>query len=244
MPRFRLAMRGLRKSAPANPAATQDDVAIVNHRSLTWRDSALRLMQANPGAILFQRNNGRERAGMIVTNFDRRFERQGGLTAAPGRSVVAGVGDPGGSVVAGVGDPGGGVVAGVGDPGGSVIAGVGDPGGAVGITDPGYRVPVHSLDLEFLNHQIVRLPNNDAVCRGIEIDDVTRTQRAARQTFALANGEELDAVVFAQEISLHIINRAAMKLLVAEARAQKRLVILARHEADFLAVHFVGDFKA
>src|SRR5579884_226507 len=210
MPRFRLAMRGLRKSAPANPAATQDDVAIVNHRSLTWRDSALRLMQANPGAILFQRNNGRERAGMIVTNFDRRFERQGGLTA-PGRSVVAGVGDP---------------------------------GGAVGITDPGYRVPVHSLDLEFLNHQIVRLPNNDAVCLGIEIDDVTRTQRAAGQTFALANGEELDAVVFAQEISLHIINRAAMKLLVAEARAQKRLVILARHEADFLAVHFVGNFEA
>ena len=38
---------------PTNPAAADDDIAIVNDRGLTGRDRALRLVQSNAGTIVF-----------------------------------------------------------------------------------------------------------------------------------------------------------------------------------------------
>ena len=51
------------------------NIAIVNYRGLTRSDRALRLVQTNSGAIIFQRRHGRNRSGMIIANLHRRFER-------------------------------------------------------------------------------------------------------------------------------------------------------------------------
>ena len=50
--------------------------------------------------------------------------------------------------------------------------------------------------------------------------------------------------MFANKVSLHIVNFAAMKFVFAEMRSKKRFVIISRHETDFLTVDLIGDFQA
>ena len=80
-------------------------------------------------------------------------------------------------------------------------------------------MPVHAIDLEILHHQIIRVANNHAIRRRIEIDDVTRTRRTTGQSFTLADREQLDPVMFAKTVSIDVVNFAAMKFLFAEMRA-------------------------
>ncbi len=63
-----------RGCGPANPAATQHNVTIVNDRSLSGRYCALRVVQSNMGTIIFQWRNSRRRSGMIISDLDRGFE--------------------------------------------------------------------------------------------------------------------------------------------------------------------------
>src|SRR5207237_4243552 len=69
------------------------------------------------------------------------------------------------------------------------------------------------------------------------------TRRSARKSFTLTNGKEFDAVMLANEISINIVNLAAMKFVFAEVRAQKRFVIISRHETNFLTVDLIGNFQ-
>ena len=55
-----------------------------------------------------------------------------------------------------------------------VVAAIGDRG--AGIIDPGYNVPIHTIDFEFIRDQIVGVADDDAICFRIEIDHVTRTR--------------------------------------------------------------------
>jgi len=103
--------------------------------------------------------------------------------------------------------------------------------------------PICPVDLEFVTDQIVNVANDYAICLGVEIDDVARTRRSARKSFTLTNGEEFDAVMLANEISINIVNLAAMKFVFAEVRAQKRFVIISRHETNFLTVDLIGNFQ-
>ena len=77
-------------------------------------------------------------------------------------------------------------------------------------------MPVHTIDLELVANQIVSLANDDAICGWIEIDHITRTWRTARQSLALTDGEQLDAVMFAKEISGDIINFTAVKFAFSQ----------------------------
>src|SRR5436190_3241893 len=113
-----------------------------------------------------------------------------------------------------------------------------------GLVDPGDWMPICSVDLEFVRHQIISISDNYAIHRRIQIDNVARSWRAARQSFSLANREKLDAVVFAQEIPGNIVNLAAVKLIFAQMRTQKCLVIVAGNKTDFLAIRLVGNFEA
>src|ERR1700694_4208622 len=56
---------------PANPPATDDDVAGVNDGRLPRRDGALRFVQANACAMVLNRRHGGAGAGMTVANLDR-----------------------------------------------------------------------------------------------------------------------------------------------------------------------------
>ena len=105
-------------------------------------------------------------------------------------------------------------------------------------------MPVYAIDLEFIHHQIIGVADDDTICFRIQIGDVTRTRRTAGKSFPLSDREQLDAVVFANEISIDVVNFAAMKFVIAQMRTQKRLVIVAGNETDLLAVDFVGHFQA
>jgi hypothetical protein len=50
--------------------------------------------------------------------------------------------------------------------------------------------------------------------------------------------------VFGNEVSIDIINLAAMKFVFAEVRTQKRFVIISRYETNFLAIDLLGHFQA
>ena len=142
---------GCERGGAANPAAAEDDVAIVKDRGLAGRDGFLRLVQLDARAAVLERRDRRARAGMAVANLHRDFERLVGIAAA---------------------------------------------------------APVHLVDFEFVRDQILGVADDDAVRRRIDIDDVTRLRRTAGQTFALADGEHLDAFVFAEEIALEIVDAA------------------------------------
>ena len=189
-----------RGCGPTDPTAAEYNIAIVNYRGLTRSDRALRVVQTNSGAIIFQRRHSRNRSGMTIANLHDGFE--GAAVNARGYSAVAGV------------------------------------------ADPGSRMPVHTIDVELLANQVVGVANNDAICCRVEVDNVTRPERSARKSFALADGEELDAAVFGNEVSVDIINLAAMKFVFAEVRTQKRFVIISRYETNFLAIDLVGHFQA
>ena len=105
-------------------------------------------------------------------------------------------------------------------------------------------MPIHAVDFEFITNQIFGIADDDAICCRIEIDNVTRPRRTARQPFALSDREQLDAVMFGDEVSIDIVNFAAMKFVFAEMRTQKCFVIVSGNETDFLAVDLVGDFQA
>ena len=122
------------------------------------------------------------------------------------------------------------------------VVGIGDLG--FGITDAGYRNPVHSLDFELVANQIVRVADDHAVIVRIKIDNVTRPRGSARQSPALTDGEQLDPVVLADKVAVHIVNLATMKFSLAKMRTQKRFVIVPRHEANFLTVDFVGRLQS
>src|SRR5262249_37453614 len=115
---------------------------------------------------------------------------------------------------------------------------------AAGDAVPGYRVPIHALDLEFLNEQVICIADDHTIRRWIEIYHVTRTRRTARQPLALADGEQLDPVVVADEVTIDIVNFAAMKFVFAQMRPQKRLVIVAGNKTDLLAIDLVRDLQA
>src|SRR5215831_16029743 len=102
-------------------------------------------------------------------------------------------------------------------------------------------MPIHTIDLELLADQVVGIANNDAICFRIEIDNITRTQRTAGQPFALSDREQLDALMFTDEISSDVVNFAAMKFVFAQMGTQKCLVIVAGNKTNFLAVNLVGD---
>ena len=63
-----------RGCGPTDPTATEHNVAIVNYRGLTRSDRALRLVQTNSGAIIFQRRHCRNRSGMIIADLHDGFE--------------------------------------------------------------------------------------------------------------------------------------------------------------------------
>ena len=104
--------------------------------------------------------------------------------------------------------------------------------------------PVDAINLELVTDQIVRASDDDPVRFRIEINHVARPGRAAGQSFALTDCEKLDSFVFGDKISIDIVNLAAMKFVLAKVRAQKCLVIIARHKADLLTVDLVRDLQA
>jgi hypothetical protein len=113
-----------------------------------------------------------------------------------------------------------------------------------GVTAPGSPMPVHTIDLELLADQIAGIANDDAICRRIEVNDITRTRRTTGQPFALTYREQLDPVMFTDKIPVNVINVAAVKFVFAYMGTQKRLVIVAGNKANFLAVYLVGDLEA
>ena len=50
--------------------------------------------------------------------------------------------------------------------------------------------------------------------------------------------------MFTEEISIDIVNLAAVKFVFTDMRTQKRLVIIAGNKANFLAVDLIGDLQA
>src|SRR5687768_15085759 len=58
----------LERGSAANPAAAENDVAIVNHGGLAGRDGFLRLVQLDTSAAAMHRRDGRARAGVAVAN--------------------------------------------------------------------------------------------------------------------------------------------------------------------------------
>ncbi len=113
----------------------------------------------------------------------------------------------------------------------------------VGFTDPRSRMPVHTIDLEFPANQVVGIADDDAIRCRVEIDDVTRTRRTAGQSLALTDRKHLDAVMFTDEISIDVVNFAALKFVFAQMGPQKRFVIVSGNKTNFLAVDLVGDLQ-
>src|SRR5438034_5816906 len=187
-------LRGLlgwhRRLASTDPAAADDDIVIVNHCGLSRRHRALRFVQMNACAIVFQCPDCRNRAGMIVADLYCCLEH---------RAAIA---------------------------------------------SPSYNMPVHAINFEFVRDQILGVADDDTIRFRVEIDHIARPNRAARKTFALANGKLLNAIVLTHEISFEIVNLAAMKSRVAEMRAQESFVIVAGNETNLLDVELVRDFQA
>lgn len=105
-------------------------------------------------------------------------------------------------------------------------------------------VPDRMADFKFLREQILRVADDHAARLRVDIDDVERARRAAGQAFALADGEHFDPLMLAEPVARLVVDAAGMKFLFPHVRFQERLVIVPRHEADFLAVHLVRDLQA
>src|SRR5262249_39724673 len=85
-------LSGLRMMQTANPTAAEHNVTVINNRSLPGRYRALRVVQLDMCAMIFQWRNCRNRSGMIIADVDGGFERraprsaiEGGLVASPFR---------------------------------------------------------------------------------------------------------------------------------------------------------------
>src|ERR1022692_4488942 len=86
------------------------------------------------------------------------------------------------------------------------------------------------------------ITHDDAVVLHIQLDDVNRLGRGDAQTFALADGVKLDAVVMAKHLVVEIHNLAAM-LLHQVRLLKKAAVVVVGHEADFHALFLVGGLE-
>src|SRR5690349_4654566 len=73
--------------------------------------------------------------------------------------------------------------------------------------------PVAIVDLKFVANQILGVADDDSIVRRIDVDYIARAGRTTRQPFALTNGKEFDSVVLTQEISLDIVNLAAVEFV-------------------------------
>src|SRR4029453_1662105 len=67
-------LSGLRTTAPANPTAAEDDVAIVKHRCLPWSHGPLRSVQPHMGAPVFERRQRSACPWMAITELRRPFD--------------------------------------------------------------------------------------------------------------------------------------------------------------------------
>src|SRR6266550_4254076 len=85
-----------------------------------------------------------------------------------------------------------------------------------GVGDPGSRMPVNTIDFEFVANQVVRIADDDAIRCRIKIDNVTRAGRTPGQPLALSDREQLDPVVFTNEVSIDVVNFAAMKFIFTQ----------------------------
>src|SRR5436853_7667786 len=102
-------------------------------------------------------------------------------------------------------------------------------------------MPVYAVDFEFLANQVLGVTNDDAIGRRVQIDDIPRTQRTAWQSLALSDREQLDTVVLANELSIHVVNFAAMKFAFAQMRTQECLLIVAGNQTTLLAIGYSVD---
>ena len=71
---LRVRFASLRMTGSANPAAAEDNVTVVNDRSLSGRYGTLRIVQSHMGAIILEWRDRPNRPGMIVADFDNSFE--------------------------------------------------------------------------------------------------------------------------------------------------------------------------
>ena len=94
---------------------------------------------------------------------------------------------------------------------------------------------------EFLAEQILLATQNDATACRIDVDHIAGGASTAGESLALADREELDAVMGAEVIALEVVKAARLEGLAAVA--EEGLVILARHKADLLAVLLVGHLE-
>src|SRR4249920_1396811 len=78
--------------------------------------------------------------------------------------------------------------------------------------------PVDSIDLKLLDQQILRLANDNAIARRIDINHVAGSRRSAGQSFALPDGEHFDAFMLGKKVSGEIVDAAAMELRRVEMR--------------------------
>src|SRR5436309_6989510 len=101
-------------------------------------------------------------------------------------------------------------------------------------------MPINAIDLELVANQVVRIADDDAICCRIKIDNITRTRRTPGQPLALSDREQLDPVMFTNEVSVDVVNFATMKFVFTQMRAQKRLVIVAGNKTNFLAVNLIS----
>src|SRR5437867_1005015 len=90
----------------------------------------------------------------------------------------------------------------------------------------GYRVPGHTIDFKFVANQIVRVTNYDAISFRVEIDNITRKQRATGQPLSLTDGEKLEAIMFTHKISIEVVNLTSMKFVFAQMRYNPSLMQL------------------
>src|SRR5207237_10405027 len=93
--------------------------------------------------------------------------------------------------------------------------------------------PIHPINLEFLDQEILDAADNDAVCIRIEINDIARSGRASRQSLALSNGEHLNSIMPSKEPAIEILTAASLKLTFRKVRAEESFVVLPWHESNF-----------
>jgi len=104
------------------------------------------------------------------------------------------------------------------------------------------RMPVAAVSREFIAVERGIVADDDAIIFRVEFHNVNRLGRRDAESFALADGVKLDAIMMAQNMAVQIHDVAAM--LLHEVRLlEKAAVIVVRHEADFHALLLVGGLE-
>ena len=104
--------------------------------------------------------------------------------------------------------------------------------------------PICAIHFEALTHKVFFVADDDAVGLRVDVDDIAWARGAPWQALALADGEHFDAFVFGYEVAIGVVDASLVELLFAQVAAQEGLVVITRHEADFLAVHLVGNLQS